>query len=518
MKSITRSPNASNNNINNTYFNNYISSSPNPYSDPSMQENNLLNHSKCNCSCHCQEKKCHKFHRDTSCKNIPLNKYKDLNIISISENNATNEKKRLIKHKSQNNLISSPKDKLYLFQELKKNYKPNYNYTTSNKYTSLNNNITYKNNNYSTSINNKLRNHSFVDIKEVSNNSKKDDEIKYYRVQLKRKQLSKFYHNIGLKKYHYGYGKVQTSNKTNNHKYTEINGTSGSNNENTNNKKNIKINYELYTDENNYTNINNINENEKYNNHRYSFSNDFDRNKNYQIKSADKNNAETQSRILKETYNTRLLEVKSPSKEKNYAYNRSTYNLNDTRKNLFNSYQRRTECNNRNNNTNSRFNEYKSNNLNAIKKYNNVYTNKPRLDISNSNEISNNNYKRGSTKYTHIPYALSLGNRLTEQNNMCYDNNNNINNKMNQEKKLNLLRNNRINNINYKILKQKVRLSLLKKQIYEQKRNMLFNNDKGYYNPNLIINDNLCEKTRQLINNDNCTDVINNYDYRENFE
>lgn len=515
MKSLTRSTNnTNNNNLNNAYLNNYINSSPNLYSEPSLQGNNLIDHSQCNCSCHCQEKKSHKFHRDTSCKNIPFNKYKDLNIVSISDNNATNEKKRLIKHKSQNNLISYPNDKLYLFQELKKNYIPNYNYTTTNNYTNLNNNISYKNSNYSTSINNKLKNHSFVDIKEVNNNSKKEDEIKYYRVQLKRKQLSKFYHNIGVKKYHYGYGKIQTTNKTNNHKYTEIYGTSGSNNENSNKKRNIRINYELYTDGNNYSNINNINENEKNNNHRYSSSNDFDRNKNYQINSSGKSNAETESRILKETYNTRLLEVKSPSKEKNYAY-RSSYNLNESRKNLFNSYQRKTEYNNRNNNTNSRYNEFKTNNMNIIKKYNNVYTNKPKLDISNENDISNNNYKRGFTKYTHIPYALSLGNRLTEQKNICYDNNTN---KMTQEKKMNLLRNNRINNINYKILKQKVRLSLLKKQIYEQKRNMLFNNNKGYYNPNLIINDNLCEKTRQLINNDNCTDIINSYNYRENFE
>ena len=516
MKSLTRSTNIANNNLNNGYFNNYISSSPNLYSEPSLQQNNLINQSPCNCSCHCQEKKCRKFHRDTSCKNILSNKYKDLNIVSISDNNMANEKKKLIKHKSQNNLISSPNNKLYLFQEMKKNYIPNYNYTTSNNYINLDNNTIFKNSNYSTSNNNRLKNHSFVDIKEINNNTKKEDEIKYYRVQLKRKQLSKFYHNIGIKKYHYGYGKIQTTNKTNNHKYTEIYGTSGSNKENTNNKRSIKINYILNTDENN-PNIYNMNENEKYNNHRYSCSNDFDRNNNYQINSEGKSNDETQSRILKETYNTRLIEVKSPSKEKNYAY-RSSYNLNESRKNLFNSYQRKTEYNNRKNNTNSRYSEYKTNNMNVAKKYNNAYTNKPKLelDISNSNEISNNNYKRGFTKYTHVPYALSLGNRLTEQNNICYNNN------TNQEKKMNLLRNNRINNrinnINYKILKQKVRLSLLKKQIYEQKRNMLFNNNKGYYNPNLIINDNLCEKTRQLMNKDNYPDVVNNYNYEENFE
>ena len=185
----------------------------------------------------------------------------------------------------------------------------------------------------------------------IINNPRKEDENKYYKVQVKRKQLSKFYHNIGLKKYHYGYGKIQTTDKTNNHKYTEIYGTSGTNNENTNNKRNIiRINYEFTNNKNN-SNYNNSNGNEKYNNHRFSNSNDFTRTKNTQINSAGKNDSEAESKILKETYNTRLIEVKSPSKEKNYRYT-SNYYLNDTKKNLFNSYQRRTEYNGQNNNKN----------------------------------------------------------------------------------------------------------------------------------------------------------------------
>jgi hypothetical protein len=354
-----------------------------------------------------------------------------------------------------------------------------------------------------------------VDIKEINNNPRKEDENKYYKVQVKRKQLSKFYHNIGLKKYHYGYGKIQTTDKTNNHKYTEIYGTSGTNNENTNNKRNIiRINYEFTNNKNN-SNYNNSNGNEKYNNHRFSNSNDFTRTKNTQINSAGKNDSEAESKILKETYNTRLIEVKSPSKEKNYRYT-SNYYLNDTKKNLFNSYQRRTEYNGQNNNKNSRYNEYKLNNMNAVKNYNNAYTNKPQLNISDKNEIPKNTCKHHRlTKYNHVPYALSLGNNSNEQNNIGH-NNMNMDNENSLKKKMNLLRNNRINNINYKILKQKVRLSLLKKQIYEQKRNMLFNN-KPYYNPNLIINNGLYEKTRQLIDNNNdCNNIINNVDYRDN--
>jgi hypothetical protein len=508
MTSITRSPNPTNVNMNNAYFSNYINSSPHLYSEASLQEYHLHNNSQCNCSCHCHQKNSRKFHQNSSYNNLTYKNNRDLNIISISDNNVTNEKKSLTKNKSLHNMKPYPNDKLYLFQELKKNYTTNYNYNTENKYTNFNN-TSYKNSYYSPSNNRKIKNHSFVDIKEINNNTRKEDETKYYKVQLKRKQLSKFYHNIGLKKYHYGYGKIQTTDKTNNHKYTEIYGTSGSNNENTNNKRNnIRINYEFTNNKNN-TNYNNINGNEKYNNPIFSFSNDFTKSKNTQINSAGKNDSEVESKILKETYNTRLIEVKSPSKEKNSRY-KSNYYLNDTRKNLFNSYQRRTEYNGQNNNKNSKYNEYKFNN-------NNAYTNKPKLNISDTDEISNNNCKHRFTKYNHVPYALSLGNKVNEQNNIdC--NNMNMDNENILKKKMNLLRNNRINNINYKILKQKVRLSLLKKQIYEQKRNMLFNNNKGYYNPNLIINDNLCEKTRQLMNKDNYPDVVNNYNYGENFE
>jgi len=518
MASLTRSPNPTNVNMNNAYFNNYINSSPHLYSETSLQKNHIHNNnSQCNCSCHCHQNNRRKFHRDSSHNNLTSKNYRDLNIISISDNkaNATTENKNLTKNKSVYNMIPYPNDNLYLFQELKKNYTTNYNYNRGNNYTNYNN-TSYKNSYYSPSNDKKIKNHSFVDIKEINNNSRKEDENKYYKVQVKRKQLSKFYHNIGLKKYHYGYGKIQTTDNTNNHKYTEIYGTSGTNNENTNIKRNnIRKNYEFTNNKNN-SNYNNSNGNEKYNNHRFSFSNDFSRSKNTQINSAGKNDSEVESKILKETYNTRLIEVKSPSKEKNYRY-KSNYYLNDTKKNLFNSYQRRTEYNGQNNNKNSRYNEYKLNNMNVVKNNNNAYTNKPQLNISDKNEILNNTCKHHRlTKYNHVPYALSLGNNSNEQNNIGY-NNMNMDNESSLKKKMNLLRNNRINNINYKILKQKVRLSLLKKQIYEQKRNMLFNNNKPYYNPNLIINNGLYEKTRQLIDNNNdCNNIINNVDYRDN--
>ena len=62
-------------------------------------------------------------------------------------------------------------------------------------------------------------------------------------------------------------------------------------------------------------------------------------------------------------------------------------------------------------------------------------------------------------------------------------------------------------------MKQKVRLSLLKKQIYEENRNMLFNNKKKCYNHRLIYNNALYEKTRKLMDNNNFSQDENNLEY-----
>jgi hypothetical protein len=82
-----------------------------------------------------------------------------------------------------------------------------------------------------------------------------------------------------------------------------------------------------------------------------------------------------------------------------------------------------------------------------------------------------------------------------------------------------MLGNNRINNLNYNILKQKVRLSLLKKQIYEQKRNMILNNNRINNTPKYNYDNGLYERTRKLMNNNNnylgIGNNINNIDYEE---
>ena len=517
MRSITKSPNISRRNLNYEYFNDYISKSPLLCSKSLNQENDILEKS-CNCSCHCRKKNYHKFHHDSSYNNISSIKPRDLDLITDSDNNISNENKNIIKTKSDYNLTSNPNNKYYLFQELKKNYVPNYNYTTKKMYNNNINNNRYKSYNYNIHNDKVFNNHSFVDIKEINDNTNKKD-IKYYKVKLQRKELSKFYHNIGFKKYPYSKGKLQTTTKTNNHKYTEIYGNSAQNNYNLNrnNKKRIIIHYECDNNENdlNINNINNINNIKIKNNNnikgKYSFTQNFSRNKKSDINNIQKGNTNVESKILKDTYNTRLIEVKSPSKDKNNQY-RSHYYLDENRKNLFDNYtyERKYEKNNNENNNNKKYNILITNN-NLVRSYNNnVYKNHKRINIRNINENNNinqiNTKKQYYTKYNHTPYCLSLGNKNIEINNNC----NNINTEEENKKKLSILRNNRINNINYKILKQKVRLSLLKKQIYDQKRNNLFNNNI-LENPGLIYNDSLYEKTRKLMNNNNCNDMSGDY-------
>ena len=148
---------------------------------------------------------------------------------------------------------------------------------------------------------------------------------------------------------------------------------------------------------------------------------------------------------------------------------------------------------------------------------NNKYNNKPELNINNiydSNAVHIFSQNKNFSKKTHIPYSILTRNTNYEQNYKCNSNinpDNNLKKENNLNKKLCMLKNNRINNINYNILKQKVRLSLLKKQMYEQKRDLLFNNvnqkNKGNkYN----CGNTLYEKTRKLMDNNNCLEEINN--------
>ena len=310
---------------------------------------------------------------------------------------------------------------------------------------------------------------------------------------------------MGLKKYPYGKGKIETTNNTANHKYVEIFDNSKEN-------------------KNNNTNI--VNTNKKYNNHRYSFSQYLSRNKNEKTELEEKKDSEAQSKIIKETSNTRLLEVKSPSKENRYIYNRNPY-FSDNRKNLLNnySYDIRNDYNNIDN-LNKNNNNYKYEvirNVSNTPNNKNTYNNRPELNLNNKydsyitpnyNQIQN----KHNIKYNHIPYSLISRNQNLEQCHQYHLEHLDMKNDNTINKKLCMLRNNRINNLNYNILKQKVRLSLLKVQIYEQKRNMILNNNRINNIHKYNCDNGLYDKTRKLMNNNNYLGLdnnINNIDYKE---
>ena len=482
MKSITKSPITSKCNLNNAYFNNYKNKSPNISSKLSFNENEITNNI-CNCSCHHHNNQ-KEIHRDFSYDNISSNKIRNVKIMQKSDNNISLKKRDFIKNKSTYKSTTNPKSNYYLFREIKNNYVSNYNPNTQKSYI---NNHSHKN--IISTSDNAYKNHSFINIKET--NQKEDKEKKIYRVKLKRNQLAKFYSHIGLKKYPYNKERIETTDNTNNHKYTEIYGNSGINNNNLIER--------------------NKNHNSQINNYRYSLSQCLSRSRNNNGGLEEQKDSGISSRILKETNNTRLLEVKSPSKEIKNVYYRNLY-LDDNKKNLFQSYNndRRIIYNNINNNTNYRYKITKNESNNISN--NNKFNKRPEINVNNFYEPNNTpicakNNNKFITKQNHIPYSLLSKNSNIDQNNKC---NTNSNIDINAKKKMCMLRNNRINNINYNILKQKVRLSLLNKQMYEQKRNCIFNNEKYYEKINYNGDNGIYEKTRKLMDNYNCLGIFNN--------
>ena len=507
MELLTKSPKKTNYNLHYSYFSNYMYRTPNIDSKLSLAQKEINNKS-CNCSCHKHNRNNQQFHRDLSYNNISSNKLRISEMNSKSSYNNIHKNQKLEKNKTECDLIINqiPNKNYSLFREIKKNYVSHYNFSAEKTYNNRNNinkNININNHNYknvvSASRNNSYNNHSFIDIKNTSKNEENKEQL--YKVKIKRKQLAKFYHYMGLRKYPYGKGKIETTNNADNHKYVEIFDNKSPN-------------------KSNNTNVI-LNTNKKFNNHRYSYSQCLSRNKNGNSELKEKKDLETQSKIIKETSNTRLLEVKSPRKENRYIYNRNSY-LSDNRKNLFNnySYDVKYEFNNIDNSNNNNYKYKVIRNVNNTPNNKNTNNNIPELKLNNKYDLYNTpNYNKiqnkHNIKYNHIPYSLISKNTNLEQ---CHQYHLNMENESNMKKKLCMLRNNRINNLNYNILKQKVRLSLLKKQIYEQKRNMILINGQINNIPKFHSNNMLYEKTKKLMDNDNYLGLeknINNIDFEE---
>lgn len=567
MDYLTKSPLATRINSLNNHYRSYIAQSPYLCSKLDLNKNYILNNScKCDCSCHRHRSK---FNRESSYNNLTSFKLNNYNYkTEINKNINSNEgNKNIIRAKSMYNLsqdlYNNNNYKNYYFKDFKKNYTTHYNYNNYNKY-----DFTAKKNinteNYNTDIkfikdNNSIKksydNHTFVDVKD-QNKEDENSSKKLYKVKLQRKKLAKFYHNIKLKKYPYGLGNIQTTNKTNNHKYTEIYGSS-KNNENNYLQKSLVINYAKnipnsnnknvennidyeYIQENkenrNSININNDNDNniistniinnnntKNNNNHKYSYSQYSSRNKKISINKDEPKDSEVESKIIKETHNTRLVEVKSPNKDKNIIYKTNSDLNYDNKKSLFNNYTyyKKFENNNISNNTNNNINfKYNYSNQRKNTSFKSINHNNNNNENTNNNNYNYNNNRDKFIKYNYAPYKSS--------ENLNYEiNNRNINNKNYMKNKFSILKNNHINNLNYNLLKQKVRLSLLKKEIYEHKRERNqkdLNNDEDininnskynnriYQNSSNKFDNNLYDKETKFMEDKRPEhEIINNY-------
>ena len=500
-----KSPNKSPQNVHESYFINHRKKNQNADSGLSLDNYEIINR-PCNCSCH-KHKHHNRFHQHPHCNNLPANKLEKVEISQIINDKKVNEIRNIPKNRSMYNLSAKPDINYFALNDSKDIYSSNYNnyrYINQKQYPNKNKANYHRYRDIYASNDNLYNNHSFVEVKNTS--QAKEIINKTCNENIPRKELSKFYHYTVLRKYPYGNGKVETINNSNNHKYIEIYANSGTNN--------VKNN-----DNNNDNNIRVIiNRNDKFNNHRYSFSKYVSKNIEPNFDNEEQKDSNAQSRILKETKNTRLLEVKSPGKEQKIAYNKNLI-FSNNRKNLFNNYTYDSKVNynynynNRNYNNNTNNYRYKiiRNVNNNMNNNNNSYIEKKEIKHNdNNNKIESNNEPNNKpnniqnkyiTKYNHMPHCLFSRNGNMDINHKCHtnindDNIDNISNDSSIKRKLCMLRNNRINNLNYNILRQKVRLSLLKKRIYEHKRHMLLNNQRHNYDNELY------EKTRKLMDNE----------------
>ena len=487
MNNLLNNPIVTNANYSLFYYNNI-----NNNSNARMYIKNFFNPTHCHCSCHF-----HNIHHNTSYSNInyqvpmKLNLEQEYNYIPL-------------RNRSMNNLLyTNIKNPI---KDFKNNYYMNY-----NDYSEINNNnkkyddeikkdlykedknirkieTTYHSNknlkiNNDEIINNYKKNYNHNNLKNYNFN-KYDIKPLKKSFKIKKKELAKYYHIINPKKYSYGGQKLQTVHNINNHQYKEVINTSNSKNKNlhksrvinynesnNNNDDNISNNNKLKIDTNNEILNNNINKN----NVNYSY-------KSYQNSptyiSRNISNQQTDSKtelkpkIIKETYNTRLIDLKDLKKSPSENY---LYNLNGEIK-------YKNNMNNRN---------YSSNNL-IINSNNNLSQKEnPTPNGTKNDKTSDYNYYKLNTDSNikkYIPKSYSYNNLNDYKSTNPYKLKTNIENEYENDFSDNDTNINQ-NNIDYEMIKLKVKLALLKKEKYEQEKRRILNNNK-----NLIKEENLKNK------------------------
>ena len=394
-----------------------------------------------------------------------------------------------------------------------------------------------------------INNNNENDQIDLNSNDKK--VIKpHHSFNLNRKETSKYYHTISPKKYSYGRGKLQTVVNANNHRYKEVFCTSKSkkkkkdknhvNNNNFNdtnnegcicitrtNDDNNTIKIEI-NDDNTLKNNNIIKP--EYLNYRYESSQNSPDGISTNLYMGSKEpQTEVNSKIVKETFNTRFVDLKNIKNNNNNAYTQK--NLYDPDGEINTSY---INNNNYDLNTisydigtqspNSFILKQRQNKKDKTNHLNNKSSSK---ELINSNKKYNNNDKDDiyTCSKKHIPKSYSLKNINTKLPATYEMNTNTIENDYNF-KYLNNYNNNKSNNYNsninnykvdYEYLKQSVKLALLRKQMHEQRKqkknaeqNLIDLNymkskkylerflNKREYNPN-NIEDNLYDRTKKII-------------------
>lgn len=485
------------------------------YNFDELNHNNLSHYSQifshpCCCHFHCQ----HCNHcKHSLYRNISFSKISHINpTISDSSLNfnysSTNNNSMIYLNKEENNNLKNPKE----MSDSKNN---NLNEVKTKKYRNLKRSETEGYYFRRNKLKNKFIYNHDIKKKNLIKKDKKIVDKKNNEIQplnlsdLKRKKLAQYYHIVNLKKYSYGGDQLETVNEANNHKYIEIKGTSSNKSLSINFKDKIKINFDYkdklnieindnnnsnFTTNNNTSIINNNIENDNYNlNYNYNF-----KYMDYPFKTSQispkfsnknvKNEELKSSKILKETYNTRFVDLKnlknSPSQQ--YLYN-SNEDIIFSNNKIKESIKKDIPINNKDdnlkegNNNNVYLKTYDSN-LKNKDSINNKYNFNKRYESNNLHKINSYQSKKiNSKKYNYVNF---------------YDLKTNLKNKYNIQNENNDF-NSKKDNFDQNSLKQKEASVKSKKMNVEPKKdnNMILKNKK-YLEKFLTTNN----QTSQYIN------------------
>ena len=324
----------------------------------------------------------------------------------------------------------------------------------------------------------------------------KSETERFNPPQIQRREIARYYHTVIPRKYSYGDEEIQNSNTIDNHRYREIYETSDNKNKKIVLKsipKNIKLKSGKIRDNNNKSN--------DYFSYRYEtldYSPEF-----LSLKTSEEKleNIPNEKLLFNSNgeikYSSHINNIKNSNNNNISSGNENEYNLNSGN-HFLSSYNRYNTLNNENNNINFRNGQYN------ITKYDSNRKSKPQYH--NNNFESNLNSNLNKENYMPKSYSFTNLNKNKLSNPPFTHNEYNY---INENKQMM-----QPNNIDYDILRQSIKLALLKKQMKEQEKRWSANNGKNYINDKHLKNRNkqimprrandygiLLEKTNKLLEN-----------------